>query len=537
MTAVPPPRKRGGRSDPFSSTLLAAVSALVFATPALAEPPGIPVHAAHNPILSDGQYYSTDPAPIVVGDTLYILTGRDEAAPDVNDFIMNEWQVLATKNVESGDWIHYRHFLRPEQVFKWAEPGRAYAGQIIQGPDKRFYLYAPVLEANSENEDGFAIGVAVSDSPLGPWTDAHPSGPIVSQSVPEANKIQNIDPTPFVDDDGRVYLYWGTFGQLRAMELNADMVSPKEAETKITGLTGFFEAAWLFKRKGTYYLAYAANNAGPDSACTQAVYHACIAYGTAPSPLGPWTYRGVILPPVSSTTSHPGIVEFKGRWYITYHTADAKGGGHFRRSVAIDEVHWDDTKTPAAMLRVVPTPVAPSVTGPQRNIAPAARRMASNWPVPVQYGIAALNDGIVRDNPLPPDMWGSWSPNNPAQQWVQYQWPKPVTLNGARIRFWTDHPAGSGEGVAVPKAWHLEAWTGKTWQPIEASYGTSPDAFNAVTFKPVTTRCLRAVFDASTDGKTFAAVAVREWETLAPKPVKVTIAQGHVPASPGCVAN
>ncbi len=532
-----PPHRWGGRSSLFSVTSL-FWAATALATPALAkQPQGVPVHAAHNPILSDGQYYSTDPAPIVVGDTLYILTGRDEAAPDVNDFIMNEWQVLATKDVKSGDWTHYRHFLRPEQVFKWAEPGRAYAGQIIQGRDKRFYLYAPVLEANSKNEDGFAIGVAVSDTPLGPWIDAHPSGPIVSQSVPEKNTIQNIDPTPFVDDDGRVYLYWGTFGQLRAMELNGDMVTPKSAEAKVTGLTGFFEAPWLFKRKGTYYLAYAANNAGPDSPCTQAVYFACIAYGSAPTPLGPWTYRGVILRPVSSTTSHSGIIAFKGKWYIAYHTADAKGGGHFRRSVAIDEVHWDDSQTPAAIQPVTPTPASPSVIGPQRNIAPAALRMASNWPVPVQYAIAALNDGIVRANPLPPDMWASWSPHNPPQQWVEYQWPRSVTLNGARIRFWSDRPAGSGEGVAVPKAWHLEAWTGKAWQPIKATYGTSPDASNTVTFKSVTTRCLRAVFDASTDGKTYAAVAVQEWETLAPRPVKVTIAKGHVPASPDCAIN
>ena len=79
----------------------------------------------------------------------------------------------------------------------------------------------------------------------------------------------------------------------------------------------------MFKRRGVYYMAYAANNAGPNSECTEAVYYACIAYGSAPSPLGPWTYRGVMLDPVSSTTSHPGIVEFNRTWYLAYHTADA----------------------------------------------------------------------------------------------------------------------------------------------------------------------------------------------------------------------
>lgn len=166
------------------------------------------IHSAGNPILSDGSFYSADPAPIVVGDTLYILAGRDEALPNVNNFIMNEWQLFATKNVASKTWLHYPGILRPETVFAWSKPGHAYAGQIVQGADKRFYLYAPVQEGKREHADPFVIGVAVSDSVLGPWKDAHPDGPIISQSVPEPNKIQNIDPTVWVDNDGRVYLYW-----------------------------------------------------------------------------------------------------------------------------------------------------------------------------------------------------------------------------------------------------------------------------------------------------------------------------------------
>src|SRR3546814_1636193 len=67
-----------------------------------------------NPILADGRTYSTDPAPLVVGDTLYILAGRDEAPPDVNDFIMNEWQMLATRSPASGQWRHYPATMRPE---------------------------------------------------------------------------------------------------------------------------------------------------------------------------------------------------------------------------------------------------------------------------------------------------------------------------------------------------------------------------------------------------------------------------------------
>src|SRR6185503_13686941 len=296
-----------------------------------------------------------------------------------------------------------------------------------------------------------------------PWVDAHPEGPIVSQSYPVANDIQNIDPTAFVDDDGRAFLYWGTFGHLKGVELEPDMMTFKGSPIGVHTLTGFFEAAWLFRRKDTYYMVYAANNAGPTSDCTEAVYYACIAYGTSPSPLGPWTYRGVILDPVSSTTSHPGIIEYEGRWYITYHTADAPGGGHFRRSVAIDRVAWDDSASPARIVKVVPTGGPPRDTTPVANIASYARITASNAPVSVQYWLRAVNDGKVRQSPLPPDMWATWSRSNPPRQWILYQWAQAETLTGSSLYFWADHPAGSGAGVAPPKDWRLEYWDGATW--------------------------------------------------------------------------
>jgi hypothetical protein len=478
------------------------------------------VRAASNPILSDGTDYSSDPAPIVVGDKLYIITGRDTAGSGVNDFKMPEWQMLETAgDPMAGRWTHYPHFLKPEKVFTWAAPGRAYAAQIVKGPSGKFYLYAPVVHSAATSRDKFAIGVAVADTPLGPWVDAHPAGPVVSQSYPVPNEIQNIDPTVLVDDDGRVFLYWGTFGRLKGVELARDMITFKGAPVDVRTLNGFFEAAWLFKRNGTYYMAYAANTAGPTSECTEAVYYACIAYGTSTSPLGPWTYRGVILDPVSSTTSHPGIVAYKGTWYLAYHTADAKNGGHFRRSVAIDRLEWDDAVRPARIKKIVPTGGRPADATPIANIASHARITASNVPVPVQYWLRAVNDGKVRQSPLPPDMWATWSRSNPAQQWILYQWEQPETLTGSSVHFWGDHTAGSGAGVAPPKAWRLEYWNGSDWKAVVARspYASVLDADTRVDFDPVATRCLRAVFDASTDGTTFAAVALQEWEVYSPR--------------------
>ena len=97
-----------------------------------------------------------------------------------------------------------------------------------------------------------------------------------------------------------------------------------------------------------------------------------------------------------------------------------------------------------------------------------------------------------------------------------YEWDQPETLIGSSVYFWGDQPAGSGIGVAPPKAWALEYWDGDEWKAVSASspYTTMLDNTVRVDFAPVTTRCLRAVFDASTDGASYAAVALQEWEVF-----------------------
>lgn len=493
---------------------------------ALAQSP-VSFKSTGNPILADGSYYSADPAPLVVNNTLYIIAGHDEAPVDQNAFVINEWEMLVgeSPSPSGSEWTLHPAFAKPHEIFSWAAEGTAYAAQIVQGPDGKFYLYAPVTQADSTNTDPFAIGVAVADSPLGPYTDAHPSGPIFSQSVPApGNDIQNIDPTVLVDDDGKVYAYYGTFGQLRGYELSADdMATAKGAVTTVDSLTGFFEAPWLLKRNGTYYMLYAANNAGPDSPCTPTSYHACIAYGTAASPLGPWTFRDVILGIVSSTTSHSGAVELAdGQWYLVYHTADAEGGGHFRRSVAFDALTWDDSTEPPSINRVVQTKRPQADAGePTRNIAPKAQASSVNE-TPIQYWVESLHDGKIPSNPLPPDYWSSYAggTDSPQQSTLVYTWNASVALNGVRMAFFADQAAGASEGVPPPAAWHVEYKTeAGEWEkvanaseyPLEAT-----DDPKEVSFAEVSTTSLRAVLTASGSGGQFGGVGVKEWEALAP---------------------
>jgi hypothetical protein len=482
--------------------------------------------SAGNPILADGSIYSADPAPIVVDGKVYILSGRDEAGATVNSFIMNEWQVFEaldpSPSPSGGNWILHQNIGRPQSIFAWAKAGTAYASQIVMGVDGRFYLYAPVTQAKGNNSDPFAIGVAVSRSPLGPFVDASPSGPIISQSVPRpGNRLQNIDPTVLVDTNGEVFIYLGTFGQLRGYQLERDMVTIKGPVTTVNTLTGFFEAPWLMKRGDIYYMLYAANNAAPNSPCTPTSYHACIAYGTASSPLGPWTFRGIVLSIVSSTTSHPGVYELNGTWFLTYHTRDGNNGGHFRRSIAFDIIDWDDSQSPPTM-KVNQTWRANPPRHPSRNIAISAMPYSINS-TPIQYWIKSINDERIERNPLPPDYWSSYAAaQSPETSILHYKWETAVQLNAVQMVFFADQPAGSNIGVAPPASWFVEYLdTTDTWTAVilanSSVYHTAVTNSPAeVRFQLVNTTSLRATLKASGRNGQFAGVAVKEWMALVP---------------------
>jgi hypothetical protein len=291
------------------------------------------------------------------------------------------------------------------------------------------------------------------------------------------------------------------------------VITPKaQTLVQVRTLRGFFEAPWLFKRKGTYYMIYAGNNAAPNSPCTPTSYHACQAWGTAPSPLGPWTYRGVLLDLVSSTTSHSGAVEFKGQWYLAYHTADAEGSTHFRRSVAIDKLEFDDSTSPPAIKKVQQTHRPKMAIGPNRNIALQAKAAASS-PVPIQYWIRAVNDGKIPAAPLPPDYWSSYNGDkSPQSSVITLTWNRPVTINGTAVAFFADQPAGRNVGVPPPANYHIEYQNGGAWTRIDAKYSTrvsnTPDE---VHFAPVKAGAVKAVFTASGGGGKFGGVGVKEW--------------------------
>jgi len=163
--------------------------------------------AAQNPIIQT--IYTADPAPMVYKDTVFLYTGHDEDRSNV--FVMKNWHIFSTT-----DMLNWTDRGSPLSVntFKWAEHD-AWAGQCIYRNGK-FYWYVPVTAKGL----GMSIGVAVSDSPTGPFKDAL-GKPLVSGGW------GYIDPTVFIDDDGQAYLYWGN-PHLYYVRLNQDMLSYDE---------------------------------------------------------------------------------------------------------------------------------------------------------------------------------------------------------------------------------------------------------------------------------------------------------------------
>ncbi|HEU5471601.1 MAG TPA: glycoside hydrolase family 43 protein [Actinophytocola sp.] len=422
--------------------------------------------SAVNPIITTR--YTADPAALVVGNTLYVYTGHDEAPAGGTNFVMRDWQVLST--TDATNWTQHGARLSLGD-FPWAGAD-AWAAEV-EPRNGRYYWYVSI---NGNGPGWMNIGVAVGDSPLGPFTDAI-GGPLISDSTPNSSGL-NIDPTVFVDDDGQAYLYWGSFWGVRAVRLNPDMISMNGPVITPQGVTNFWEAPWLFKRNGVYYLAYAANDAG----CVSSSSFACIRYATASNPLGPWTHRGVVLDQVSSTTNHPAIIEFNGQWYMVYHTADAPGGGNFRRSVAVDRLFFnaDGTMQKVAQTRGGGGP--PSGTNHART-ATAATSFVSAW-----ENLAAVNDGFVPANSADRTrpVYGNWPQQG--TQWVEYRWTNPVSVSRSAA-YWFD----DNQGIDLPASCQVQYWTGSAYAnvPNQSACGVAANTFNVTTFSPVSTTRLR----------------------------------------------
>jgi len=283
------------------------------------------VKMSGNPIVKDK--FTADPAALVDNGTVYIYAGHDEAPTREQRYVMNEW--LCYSSTDMVNWKEHPSPLNTKN-FTWAK-GDAWASQVIKKGNK-YYWYVAVEHGTIH---GKAIGVAVSDSPTGPFTDARGSA-IITNDMTRDTKISwdDIDPSVFIDDDGQAYLFWGNTFCYYA-KLKDNMTELDGPIMKVNLPTKFTEAPWVHKRKNWYYLSYSIEF--PEKTV----------YAMSKSINGPWEFKGTINEIAGNcNTNHHAIIDFKGKSYFVYHNgALVPDAGSFHRSVCIDDLKYNSDGT------------------------------------------------------------------------------------------------------------------------------------------------------------------------------------------------
>ena len=330
-----------------------------------ATPVTIEKSSGGNPILGfDGDnnmMYAGDPAALVDGDKVYMYAGHDTSTDtDVSNAVyrMPEWVCYSTTDMKN---FTYEGVTMHASDISWAnDTTSAWASQVIKHCGK-YYMYYCTWDKTSSGKQ--SIGVAVSDSPTGPFTDPL-SAPLVKGTLtePQSSNWNDIDPTVWVETVDGVehrYLAWGN-GIFYVCELNEDMTSVKDLDgdgqitmgndvkqQSFTGLQsslGYTEAPWIYRQTdesgeytGKYYLFAAFG------------WREQMGYATSDSMYGPWAFGGIIMPPTAtSNTNHPAVIDFKGHTYFIYHNGSLPAGSGYRRVVCAEEftINSDGTIDP-----------------------------------------------------------------------------------------------------------------------------------------------------------------------------------------------
>lgn len=300
--------------------------------------------------------YTADPSAHVYEGKIYIYPSHDiphngEDNDNGDEYQMQDYHVFTMDGIDA-ECIDHGEALNMRDV-PWVRD-QMWAPDVVYKNGK-YYLVFPARD----KEGNFRLGIAISEKPEGPF-------------AAEENYIEgsySIDPAAFMDDDGKVYVYFGGLwgGQLekyrtgvfdpqgkepgpqepavmpRCAVMSEDMLSFAQPSVGVEILDEngnpilasdedrrYFEAPWMHKYKGKYYLSYS----------TGTTHY--IVYATGDNPLGPFTYQGRIMEPVIGWTTHHSIIEFEGKWYIFYHDCEYSGGINHRRTIKFTELHYNE---------------------------------------------------------------------------------------------------------------------------------------------------------------------------------------------------
>lgn len=303
---------------------------------------------AQNPVIRD--QFTADPTARVFGDNVYLYPSHDILAKEgrgrVGWFCMGDYHVFSSANL--SEWIDHGVIVSQNKV-KWVD-STAFS---MWAPDcifknGKYYFYFPSIRKDTAKGRGFAIGVAISDKPYGPF-------------VPEPEpieKVHGIDPNVFIDKDGQAYLYW-SMRNIYVAKLKDNMLELASEPQIIANLPekGLKEGPFIFERNGIYYLTYPHVQNKIE----------CLEYAMGNSPMGPFKVTGVVMDesPMNCWTNHQSFIEYKGQWYLFYHQNEYSPKFDKNRSTCIDSLFFN---TDGTIQKVLPTKRGVGLTAATQQI-------------------------------------------------------------------------------------------------------------------------------------------------------------------------
>ena len=263
-----------------------------------------------NPILPFWEYIP-DGEPRVFGDRVYLYGSHDRAAG--HEFCDYKLKVWSAPLNDLNNWTCHGDSFRTKDGGErpadtpWTRR-QCFAPDVVE-KDGKYYLYAYIVGSKG------AIGV--SDKPEGPFK-------LLSQyKYDENTKVGDDgifnDAGVLVDDDGRVYVYYGyessNMNELDGSDMSTVLPGSHKSPViddreQVPAEQRFFEASSPRKVGDTYYLIYSPRKGSR------------LAYATSDSPTGPFTYRGYIIDngvDYPAGNNHGSIMQINGQWYVFYH--------------------------------------------------------------------------------------------------------------------------------------------------------------------------------------------------------------------------
>ncbi len=278
---------------------------------------------AQNPVITD--QFTADPSARVFNGRVYVYPSHDIPAPESvtrkDWFCMEDYHVFSSSNLT--DWTDHGVIVTQEKV-EWVNPASysMWAPDCIERNGKYYFYFPANIKPGSGR--GFGIGVAVADSPAGPF---------IPQPEPIKN-VRGIDPCTFIDKDGQAYIYY-SLGKIFAAKLNDNMLELASEPAVMEDLPkqGLVEGPFLFERNGIYYMTY------PHVQNTIER----LEYAIGDNPMGPFKVTGVIMDesPSGCWTNQQSIIEFNDQWYLFYHDNDLSPKFDKNRSVRVDSLFFN----------------------------------------------------------------------------------------------------------------------------------------------------------------------------------------------------